>query len=371
MGFFVGSDTILIIKAELNSIVGTNLVIDNSFNGEANSAVKALQTKFNKEIGTNFEVNGELNKETLYQLEMYFLNKTFYKMPTSNDKRYDLYGNAGAGDSVSNIEEKIAEMIAGIDKKYKDVATAQAYLKLMNFYIGDEGIDGKAPNPSNSWQAIKTFQDMVGGLDADGIVNQTTLDKMKQAVISNWTIEKIILDLNDKLIQTNKKGYIRPTYGYRVTDDFFTKRGSVQHMGIDLSGSRIGSGRPETPSSMYRMPVYAVDDGYIGFARNMPSLGGNYIILVSDSGYNFRYLHLDGFGPVILNNSDYDKSTGFNFFDPDVIRVKKGEFLGYVGNTGNSTGDHLHFDMYDSQLGLDFNKYSGKYLNPEDFITLR
>lgn len=90
-------------------------------------------------------------------------------------------------------------------------------------------------------------------------------------------------------------------------------------------------------------PVYAINDGVINSA-NWNGGYGNCIILQCGGGITALYGHLSGF----------NCSTG--------QVVKKGQVIGYVGTTGNSTGYHLHFTVfkYDkaSQSNVAINPYS-------------
>lgn len=54
---------------------------------------------------------------------------------------------------------------------------------------------------------------------------------------------------------------------------------------------------------------------------------GNFIEVLTDSGYMVRYLHLDSIGV----------SAGDT--------VEKGALIGATGNTGRSTGPHLHLEV--------------------------
>ncbi len=71
-------------------------------------------------------------------------------------------------------------------------------------------------------------------------------------------------------------------------------------------------------------PVLAVQDGLAEFKQT--SLGGNSIWLVTATGERYFYAHLDA-------------------FEGASRAVEAGEVIGYVGQTGNARGDHLHFEV--------------------------
>ncbi len=90
----------------------------------------------------------------------------------------------------------------------------------------------------------------------------------------------------------------------------------ADHYGID-----IGTGTA-TP------PISATAGGTV-IARNYDSGQGNYVYIRHNNGYVSRYLHLSKFADGLA-----------------VGQVKaRGDVIGYVGTTGNSTGNHLHFEM--------------------------
>ena len=114
---------------------------------------------------------------------------------------------------------------------------------------------------------------------------------------------------------------------------FFGKKGKhpkvnkdVLHTGIDIRAN-LGT------------PILATADGSIAKAA-MQGNWGNLIVITHTDGYETWYAHLKGFN---VNEKQ---------------EVKKGDIIGYVGNTGLSTGPHLHYEV----------KQNGKHLNPLDFL---
>ncbi|MBC6497524.1 MAG: peptidoglycan DD-metalloendopeptidase family protein [Alphaproteobacteria bacterium GM7ARS4] len=75
-------------------------------------------------------------------------------------------------------------------------------------------------------------------------------------------------------------------------------------------------------------PVFAAGDGVVVEATSK-EYPGNYIKIKHNAAYSTLYAHLSGFA--------IDIEPGIN--------VKQGQVIGYVGNTGYSTGPHLHYEV--------------------------
>jgi murein DD-endopeptidase MepM/ murein hydrolase activator NlpD len=86
-------------------------------------------------------------------------------------------------------------------------------------------------------------------------------------------------------------------------------------------------------------PVYASADGVVAYA-NWNGGYGNVIFINHGYGFETRYGHL----------SKYNSMVG--------QKVKRGDLIGFVGNTGVSTTDHLHFEVL----------YFDKFINPIHFM---
>jgi len=96
------------------------------------------------------------------------------------------------------------------------------------------------------------------------------------------------------------------------------------HNGVDY-GAAIGT------------PVWAVSDGTVLKAAK-DSRAGNHVCIKHMNGFETCYLHLNGFGAGVRAGA----------------RVSQKQIIGYSGNTGLSTGPHLHFAL----------KRNGSFVNP-------
>lgn len=87
-------------------------------------------------------------------------------------------------------------------------------------------------------------------------------------------------------------------------------------------------------------PVYATADGVVEITRPSNKGSGNYLRLMHGYGFTSSFSHLSKFA---LRQGTF---------------VKKGDLIGYSGNTGLSSGPHVHYEV----------RFIGRSLNPKYFI---
>jgi murein DD-endopeptidase MepM/ murein hydrolase activator NlpD len=122
--------------------------------------------------------------------------------------------------------------------------------------------------------------------------------------------------------------FIWPVPNYFKVSSHFGPRNRRHHDGIDIPAP-IGT------------PIVAVDDGVVFYSDNGIRGYGNMIVV----------LHGDDIFTVYAHNDRNTVEKG--------DRVKKGDLIGHVGNTGRSTGPHLHFEI----------RVKNKVKNPSDFLS--
>lgn len=92
--------------------------------------------------------------------------------------------------------------------------------------------------------------------------------------------------------------------------------------------------------------VVQVIDNCNGNTPNNSNNPGNMVKIDHNNGYFTRYLHL-AYGTVKVKVGD---------------RVKKGQVIGYMGNTGYSFGGHLHFEVWNGNNRINPTEYLDKDL---------
>lgn len=146
--------------------------------------------------------------------------------------------------------------------------------------------------------------------------------------------EKIILEPQTRVIAQGTKerpatmatgAFSNPTRG-RLTSPFGMRWGR-RHTGIDIASSRGTT-------------VSAADAGRVSFAGKNGSYG-NLVIIDHENGYQTYYAHNN---KLVVKKGD---------------RVYKGQKIAEMGNTGRSTGVHLHFEV----------RKNGSPINPQGFVS--
>ena len=167
----------------------------------------------------------------------------------------------------------------------------------------------------------------IGGLKEISASQNSLFDKDKTIVEGT---EKYLGEAVSVMAQANPfktailpvSGTISSGYGYR--QDPFTNEMSM-HNGVDIA---VQEGTP----------VHSVMDGVVITCGNS-SISGNYIQILHKNGYSTYYGHLQ---TQSVQQGD---------------AVKKGEQIAISGNTGHTTGPHLHFGIMKENETINPEKY--------------
>ena len=122
-------------------------------------------------------------------------------------------------------------------------------------------------------------------------------------------------------------------FGYRIDPVYKTVK---FHQGLDFTA----------PTGT---PIYASANGIIRIAGSIGNGYGNHVIINHGYGYQTLYGHM------------------FKVKVKAGQRVKRGEIIGYVGNTGKSTGPHCHYEVHKNGRPLDPVYFFHNDLTPEQF----
>lgn len=121
----------------------------------------------------------------------------------------------------------------------------------------------------------------------------------------------------------------------------------------ELRSDHFHSGIDYRTGGVTGKDVLAVDGGYVYRIAVSPGGFGRALYVRHPSGYSSVYAHLRSFRPDIeeyVENRQYEmKSFAVSLFPQrNQFRVERGEVIAWSGNTGGSSGPHLHFELRDS-----------------------
>jgi len=222
---------------------------------------------------------------------------------------------------LSNMQLVISDLKLGMNElmaKEKNIRLVFGFPEVDDA-VREVGVGGPNPFPYSAGSDAELDQAVA---DVDKLLRQTRFEQQSLNQIHDQLLEKKdLLEHTPSIAPTD--GYLSRGFGVR-TDPFTGLR--QPHWGIDLAAD-IGT------------PVCASASGTVFFTGWHYGLGRLAII---DHGYGYR-THYGHLSQIKVKKGQ---------------RVKRGDVIGVVGNTGYSTGPHLHYEVH----------LKGEPVNPQNYI---
>ncbi|MFM2156760.1 MAG: hypothetical protein RL516_1509 [Bacteroidota bacterium] len=171
----------------------------------------------------------------------------------------------------------------------------------------------------------------------------------------------ILVSIFNIQAQNNKPDFGSPVnIPISLSGNFCEIRSNHFHSGIDIrTNGKEG------------LPIFSIGDGYVSRIKVSPTGFGRVVYINHPEGYTSVYAHLSSFSPALdafvdsiqKANESYDMEE---FPDAKKFKIKKGDCIGYSGNSGSSASPHLHFEIRDLKSEEPLNPLA--FFNYEDSI---
>jgi len=215
--------------------------------------------------------------------------------------------------NIKQTNPKISVVIEKYVVKDAEVNYNVVYEYDENQYVGYEKVTQEG---SDGLQRVKQKEKLINGntvyVEPKGKeVLKTVVDKV---VIKGEKPRPNVGDLNNWAWPSDSVGYSVSGYEWRIHPITGVRH---FHTGIDIAG--MG----------YNAPIYAANNGTIERIKTVWDFG-NYILINHNNGYYTLYAHMNKFASNLKVGDT----------------VSRGQLIGYVGSTGQSTGPHIHYEVW-------------------------
>lgn len=152
------------------------------------------------------------------------------------------------------------------------------------------------------------------------------------------------------MAQTNGFGFIYPIdRSIVVTGNYGELRPNHFHAGLDFSTDPVKN-----------LPIKSVANGYVSRIKISPVGYGRVLYITHPNGYVTVYAHQKQYAPkieaYIKAKQLAEKKNEIEVYpDKSDLPVQKGEIIGFTGNSGRSSGPHLHFEIREEKTEIPIN----------------
>lgn len=342
-------------KASINNVRGEAATLKNQVAILENQIAKSeldIQAKEEEAKKTELEMQkvllqirdneGQMDKNKADLAELVRLinrydGKNYLSVMLSYDSFSEFFDQVKYSEDIQkNLQQRldrVQELNAQLESQRQDLETKKKQLEqlLEKMENSRDVLDGQkqAKNVmiTQSKQSEKKFQGIVEDLKKEQAAANSQI-----AAIERQIRAELAKRSDNKLETVSNEGMIWPTVSRRITSTFhdpdYPYRYLFEHSGLD-----IGVGRGTS--------VMAAESGYIAKVALGTKWYGNYVMIVHNGNMSTLYAHLDSVNV---------KADQF---------VNQGQVIGKSGNTGFSSGPHLHFEV----------RSNGVPVNPLNYLS--
>ena len=217
-------------------------------------------------------------------------------------------------EALASQSQKLQEEMALLEKRDN-----QVYRSIFQANPLPDSARAKLIEQKNEFQKIAAINDEELGNELAGTLNNISA-RIKYQFASYNEIEKMITNQSEKLacipaiqpVSNKDLDRIASGFGMRIDPIYGTAK---MHKGLDFTAPQ-------------GTPIYATANGRVTMAGFDESGYGNHVIINNGYGYETLFGHML---KVKVRAGEY---------------IKRGEVIGWVGNTGKSTGPHCHYEVH-------------------------
>ena len=299
-------DTGMIISShEFRDLIGSSRMRSSTYTVRSGDTVEKIASKFSMTPERFFEMNGITNENLkagaavlVEQEEPLLQVKTVITTTYESPIAYSTITKKDAN-KYTTYKERVTKGVNGTKLMQKDVT-----------YINGEVVD-------TSYTQLKVLQEPIDEVYVVG-TKKTTTTKYS----SGGGSYSYVAPAGSA---TGTGRFTWPVPGVNTVSSKYGMRWGRLHSGIDISCGGI-----------YGRTIVAADSGTVTMVKNSPGGYGLHLTISHGNGYSTLYAHCSS---ILVSAGQ---------------KVSKGQAIAKVGNSGRSTGPHLHFEI----------RVNGKAKNP-------
>ncbi len=238
------------------------------------------------------------------------------------------------GEKMKEVEIKLADLEKRDNEVYRSIFEANPIPDSARAQLEAEALEIAKIQRMASEQLIPSIQKILDALAERMQVQEKSYKQVEELVKDKATMlahTPAIQPVHNRNLTRIASGF-----GYRIDPIYKTPK---MHQGLDFTAPQ-------------GTPIYATANGRVSFSGNRGNGFGIHVIIDHGYGYQTIYAHM------VRAKAKNGQS------------VKRGEIIGWVGNTGKSTGPHCHYEVVKFNQKIDPVYFFYNDLTPEQFDQL-